>query len=424
MNTSRSSACVFCAFRQTIKIATPRRKFHAAPSQLHPRRRETTIERPKLIKENIKPYSEEERKILRERYSEAQIAALEAGESSISPEDLVNQASRRTDHWSLRYFDDLSKIDAVVDEPERAPYSNFDPNSRLKSEEELDREFGQLLDGLPPNATFKDYKDLDMRVRLTTGKEEAERNPRSALASALFEENEMFNSEGEVVTRKKTAPKKQDGGRANREEEATPAIMRLMQMTGYDQRQISGFRVKTIITHGVVNQTRLGKIRKQYFLTIAGNQNGLIGIGEAKAEETNEARLQSQYRAIRNMRPILRYEKRTIFGDVKGKVGATELEIFNRPPGKLYSFAQVFFANRSLSTGFGLRCSHHIWEIAKCAGLSDLAARVTRARNPMNTVKAAVQALTSQKDPEDVARARGKKMVDVRKVYYAGGLIS
>jgi small subunit ribosomal protein S5 len=38
----------------------------------------------------------------------------------------------------------------------------------------------------------------------------------------------------------------------------------------------------------------------------------------------------------------------------------------------------------------------------------------------MNTIKAAVQALMSQKDPEDIARARGKKMVDVRKVYYAG----
>ena len=38
----------------------------------------------------------------------------------------------------------------------------------------------------------------------------------------------------------------------------------------------------------------------------------------------------------------------------------------------------------------------------------------------MNMVKAAVQALASQKDPEDIARGRGKKLVDVRKVYYAG----
>lgn len=70
-------------------------------------------------------------------------------------------------------------------------------------------------------------------------------------------------------------------------------------------------------------------------------------------------------------------------------------------------------------SGFGLRCQQYIWEMCRCAGITDLAARVTRSRNPMNTIKATMQALLSQKDPEDIARARGKKMVDVRKVYYA-----
>ena len=60
--------------------------------------------------------------------------------------------------------------------------------------------------------------------------------------------------------------------------------------------------------------------------------------------------------------------------------------------------------------------------MCRCAGISDLAARVTRARNPMNTVKAAFQALLSQRLPEDVARGRGKKLVDVRKVYYCGNV--
>lgn len=38
----------------------------------------------------------------------------------------------------------------------------------------------------------------------------------------------------------------------------------------------------------------------------------------------------------------------------------------------------------------------------------------------MNVIKATVQALMKQRVPEVVAKARGKKMVDVRKVYYAG----
>lgn len=35
----------------------------------------------------------------------------------------------------------------------------------------------------------------------------------------------------------------------------------------------------------------------------------------------------------------------------------------------------------------------------------------------MNVVKAAFKALLSQRLPEDIAKARGRKMVDVRKVY-------
>lgn len=40
----------------------------------------------------------------------------------------------------------------------------------------------------------------------------------------------------------------------------------------------------------------------------------------------------------------------------------------------------------------------------------------------MNTVKATYQALTNQPDPEEIAQGRGKKLVDVRKVYYGGSV--
>ncbi len=40
----------------------------------------------------------------------------------------------------------------------------------------------------------------------------------------------------------------------------------------------------------------------------------------------------------------------------------------------------------------------------------------------MNTVKATVQALRNQPNPEDIAIGRGKKLVDVRKVYYGGAV--
>ena len=72
------------------------------------------------------------------------------------------------------------------------------------------------------------------------------------------------------------------------------------------------------------------------------------------------------------------------------------------------------------SKGYGIRCMHLIFEMARAAGISDIQAKVTRARNPMNTVKAAYKALMSQKHPEEIALARGRKLVDARKVYYGG----
>lgn len=70
--------------------------------------------------------------------------------------------------------------------------------------------------------------------------------------------------------------------------------------------------------------------------------------------------------------------------------------------------------------GFGVRCSQYVFEIARCAGIHDLSARATRSRNPMNVIKATMHALRNQKLPETIARGRGKKFVDVRKVYYNG----
>jgi len=58
--------------------------------------------------------------------------------------------------------------------------------------------------------------------------------------------------------------------------------------------------------------------------------------------------------------------------------------------------------------------------MARAAGLHDLAAKVPRSRNKMNTIKATYQAFMKQRIPDEIALGRGKKLVDVRKVYYAG----
>lgn len=161
---------------------------------------------------------------------------------------------------------------------------------------------------------------------------------------------------------------------------------------------------KVLVRRYVSNQTRLGKIRSTYVLAIAGNKDGWLGMGEAKSVESEIATNKAKQAAIRNMQPIRRYENRTIYGDVEAKVGGTIVQLCARPP------------------GFGLRISHRFFEIARAAGIHDLAAKMPRSRNPMNSVKACIQALRNQPDPEQIAIGRGRKLVDARKVYYGGAV--
>lgn len=60
--------------------------------------------------------------------------------------------------------------------------------------------------------------------------------------------------------------------------------------------------------------------------------------------------------------------------------------------------------------------------MCRAAGIQDLAATIPRSRNPLNSVRAAYQALCSQPDPEQMAIGRGRKLVDVRKVYFGGAV--
>ncbi len=85
-------------------------------------------------------------------------------------------------------------------------------------------------------------------------------------------------------------------------------------------KEILNTRVKVLVQRSVSNQTRLGKIRSWSILAIAGNRDGWLGLGMAKSTEPTIATDKAKQLAIRNMRPIPRYENRTIYGNVGGQV--------------------------------------------------------------------------------------------------------
>ncbi|KAG4305090.1 hypothetical protein PORY_001260 [Pneumocystis oryctolagi] len=170
---------------------------------------------------------------------------------------------------------------------------------------------------------------------------------------------------------------------------------------GLSLLEIKSFKQRTLVVRRVVNQTRKGKIPSMYALVIVGNENGMIGMGEGKGRQLRLAAKKAYSKAIRNMQYIPRYEDRTIYGDVTYKFHAVRLELRSRP------------------CGFGLRANHYVHEICRYVGIKDISAKVRGSRTGMNVVKATFEALKAQVLPEDIARARGRKVVDVIQTYYS-----
>lgn len=272
----------------------------------------------------LKPYVEDDWKALAQIYTPEQLEAIKAGEAAVDREDLSHQGTFREDSFALPYFEDLSFVHPVVDKPVRAPESNSDPNFRFKDEDELLDDVTDWAMNLSENSEQPDWAKFRDNMRLTVGKEESERNPRSYLAPNL---------------------PRIDGLHRHKNSDDIPlAMRRLMKQTGYSRELIRSFRLKVLVSHRVVNQTRFGKIQSMYFLAVAGNLKGMLGIGEGKSVEPMDAHNQACMAAIRNMVPIPRYEGRTIYGDVKAKVGATVVEVMTRPPGT--SILRMFQSRR------------------------------------------------------------------------------
>ncbi|RDW72079.1 hypothetical protein BP5796_08113 [Coleophoma crateriformis] len=429
-------------------------------------------------KEIYKPYSEREKIAVERQYAPEQLEAIEAGEAAIDPEHLKSQGQMRTDLGSLPYLDDLSQNAMFVDSKIEKKGAR-DSSERMMTPDEYGEHLANYMTktgshiragqrrsweleeywtrdkkpcfhcgqpghselSCPNNAISKAEREDLISWWETKGRAQAmqkvdvlnpvyrrmERQVDEANTADAMRAYKGFTgwigSKGPIIDDPSTSvgsatalapklPTKIDTdeiariarGEVKKVDPRDPEGQwdKLREETGMSLNEILDLKTNSLVTNYVSNQTRLGKVKSLYVLTIAGDGKGRLGLGEAKGAENEETRHNSRMDAIRKMRPIPRYEDRTIYGQVDAKVAATEVTLMARPP------------------GFGLRCQHLIFEMCRAAGIHDLAARVPRSRNKMNTVKAAYHALMNQRIPDEIARGRGIKLVDVRKVYYGG----
>ncbi|RIA85094.1 hypothetical protein C1645_782685 [Glomus cerebriforme] len=174
----------------------------------------------------------------------------------------------------------------------------------------------------------------------------------------------------------------------------------LSAVTGLSPSEIRDLQKKALIIKRVVKQTGKGRIPSMYALVVVGNGKGVAGFGEGKHDEVPTAIKKATNKAIKSLRYFERYDDRTLYHDIEHKFHGTTIKLWVRPP------------------GFGIRCNHYIHEVAKCVGIQDLSAKVFGSCNGMNVIKCTFEALNGQKLPSEIAKSRGKNLVDVYHTYY------
>ncbi|KAJ6439619.1 37S ribosomal protein S5 [Purpureocillium lavendulum] len=436
----------------------------------------------KYREEKFPDYTKEDQEALRKKYTPEQLEALRAGEQAVNPDDLVFQGRMRDDPYRPNYVEDYTVLDPRYDLKPQADVTPREPEW-LNHNDWVDRygaRMSQLTDKKTTDQLTRAMVRALRRVKESNGQElidltedelkDIEKDPELLKRYLIVEGEEApaepdANASGPDLLTRAQAMKLDEAVDAEWKKEldklssltdageVQPSNLELVEdgpagisrahsaeavelgkvpgveglyksavdpedegqddaghyqeikrLTGMSLKDIQSIYRKVLVTRWVSNQTRLGKVRSTSVVAIAGNGNGRLGLGIAKSTEAGLAAETAQLLAIRNMKPIRRYENRTVYGNVSAKVSGTVVELFARPP------------------GFGLRCPHRIFEMCRASGLHDIAARMPRSKNPMNSVKAAYNALVNQPDPEEIAIGRGKKMVDVRKVYYGGAV--
>ena len=123
-------------------------------------------------------------------------------------------------------------------------------------------------------------------------------------------------------------------------------------------------------------------------ITVVGNGNGKIGMGYGKAKEVPLAIQKAMQSARKNLHSVA-LKKETIYYETTGRHGASK--VFMRPA----------------ADGTGIIAGGAMRAVFECVGVRNVLAKSFGSRNPINLVKATINALDGIRSPERVAKMRG-----------------
>lgn len=169
----------------------------------------------------------------------------------------------------------------------------------------------------------------------------------------------------------------------------------MAQQMSYDDSQAGGeFKEKLVAVNRVSKTVKGGKQFTFTALTVVGDGSGRVGFGYGKAREVPVAITKAMEKARKNMITVP-LKGLTLQHEIWGEHGATR--VFMRPA----------------SDGTGVIAGGAMRAVFEAAGVQNVLAKSFGSRNPINMVRATIDALKKMNLPSDIAAKRGKSLEEI-----------
>jgi len=152
---------------------------------------------------------------------------------------------------------------------------------------------------------------------------------------------------------------------------------------------------KVVTIKRVTKTTKGGRNMRFTALVVVGDGNGHVGAGLGKAVEIPEAIRKGKEDAIKNIVSVSLDENKSVTHDYLGKFGSATVLLKKAPEGT------------GIIAGGPARIA------CELAGVKNIRTKSLGSNNKQNVVMATIKGLSELKNPEEVAKNRGKSVEEI-----------
>ena len=165
-------------------------------------------------------------------------------------------------------------------------------------------------------------------------------------------------------------------------------------MSSNDRENSDGLLEKLIAVNRVAKTVKGGRQMSFTALTVVGDGEGKVGFGYGKAREVPVAIQKAMQQARKNLINVS-LRNTTLHYAVVGRHGTSR--VYMQPA----------------ADGTGVIAGGSMRAVFECAGVRNVLAKSYGSRNPINVVRATIDALTRMPAPEQIAAKRGKSVAEI-----------